>query len=418
MIKKCGICLFIITCMLFTGVSTVVAEDDVDILLIEKLVEKNILTQGEAKVFIDKIRKLATKEVTKSTSADTKKTAAIPKWASKMKLKGDIRLRYESKDLEPGSETKRGRVRFRLGVETDVNDKIKAGFGLATGKSGSGSQRSTNQTLGDTFSTKSLNLDYAYVKYTLSKSFSIQGGKFKNPLFQPGDLLWDTDIMPEGISAKFKWNLAKGFDLTFVPAFFYIDDRGGSNDPNMWILEPAISWEITDKVKLRTSATYYAFSKIQGQGALDDSEGTNTFDDDGLYTYDYDSIAFAADLAFSDLGIVPYLAVFGQYVNNTDPNNDNKGHLFGIKFGDKKVKKFGQWQFKYIYRKLEKDAWLDSFPDADAFGGGDTNAKGSEYVFKYGLDKNWSLALDYYDSERLDINAKENVFQVDLNYKF
>jgi len=411
MIKRCIICLLLCGCMFFSSPLTAMA-GDVD-LLIKKLVEKKILSQEEAKELIGEIKQESAKAKEKGSPAE------LPKWVSKMKLKGDIRLRYEDKDLEPGStETGRARIRVRVGVETDVNDKIKAGFGLATGASGAGSQRSTNQTMGDTFSTKSINLDYGYVKYTSSKFFSIQGGKFKNPLFQPGDLLWDTDIMPEGVSAKFNWNLASGLDLSFIPAYFYIDDRGGSDDPSLWVFEPAISLKITDNVKLKASATYYAFSKIQGGAALDDSEGTNTFDAGGLYTYDYDSISFATDLAFSDLGIFPYLAVFGQYVTNTGPDNDNDGHLFGIKFGNNKVSQLGQWQFKYMYRRLEKDAWLDSFPDADAFGGGDTNAKANEFVFKYGLGKNWSFALDYYDSERLNSNMEESVLQLDLNYKF
>jgi len=70
-----------------------------------------------------------------------------------------------------------------------------------------------------------------------------------------------------------------------------------------------------------------------------------------------------------------------------------------------------------MYRHLEKDAWLDSFPDADALGG-DTNAKANEFIFNYGIGKNMVFGLDYYDSKRLDIDLEENVLQLDLNFKF
>lgn len=408
--KKLVVFLFLCVSMFFSVPLPAMA-GDVD-LLIKKLVEKKILTQEEAKELIGEIQKESAKAKEKADPA------ARPKWLNKMKVRGDLRLRFEDKDLETRTktETKRGRVRLRVGMENEVNDKVNVGFGLATGTSGWDSARSTDQTLGDNFGSKEIVIDYAYAKYSPGEYFSVTGGKFENPLFNPGDLLWDTDIRPEGVAAKFKANLAPGLDMSFIPAFFYLEDMGGSDDPNMWILEPGISWKITDDVRLKAAATYYEFSKLKGTAAFPDSEGTNTFVG-GTYRYDYDSFAFAADLGFSNLGIIPYLAVFGQYIENTDPGDDNSGHLLGIKFGHKEVRNFGQWQFKYMYRRLEKDAWLDSFPDASVLGG-DTDVKSSEFLFKFGIAEKVTLGLDYYNSERLGVNMEENVLQLDVDYKF
>ena len=408
--KKLFVFLFLCVFVFSSGPLAAMA-GDVD-LLIKKLVEKNILTQEEAEELIGEIQKES------ATAKEEAAPAVLPEWVSKMKLKGDLKLRYEDKDLETGTETetKRGRIRLRLGVETDVNEEVAVGFGLATGTSGWDSARSTLQTMGDNFGSKDIVIDYAYAQYTPFKYFGMTGGKFKNPLFNPGDLLWDTDIRPEGVAAKFKWNLAPALDLSFIPAFFYLEDMPGSDDPNMWIFEPGISWNITDDVRLKAAATYYEFSKLKGAAIFPDSEGTNT-SVGGKYNYDYDSFAFAVDLGFSNLGIIPYVAVFGQYIENTDPGDDNSGHLLGIKFGDKQVNDFGKWQFKYMYRRLEKDAWLDSFPDASVLGG-DTDVKSSEFIFKFGIAERWAFGLDYYASERLDANIEEDVLQLDLDFEF
>ena len=57
-----------------------------------------------------------------------------------------------------------------------------------------------------------------------------------------------------------------------------------------------------------------------------------------------------------------------------------------------------QWQAKYNYRRLERDAWADFLPDSD-FYGGDTNVKGWEAEFKLAINKNVTLGLDYYNAE-------------------
>jgi len=114
---------------------------------------------------------------------------------------------------------------------------------------------------------------------------------------------------------------------------------------------------------------------------------------------------------------LPYFALFADYINNVEVSNDDEGYLFGFKFGAKKVKTKGQWQFKYNYRRLETDAWLDIWPDSDAYGG--TNAKGHEFIFQYGLCININLVFDYYRTENIQGRTRsENRFQVDLNVSF
>ncbi len=83
----------------------------------------------------------------------------------------------------------------------------------------------------------------------------------------------------------------------------------------------------------------------------------------------------------------------------------------------KKVKKKGGWLFKYMFRRLERDAWLDVFPDSDSFGG-KTDVQGHELVLEYGLTDGVVLGLDYYRMKRISHDDDQNVLQIDLNFDY
>jgi hypothetical protein len=83
-----------------------------------------------------------------------------------------------------------------------------------------------------------------------------------------------------------------------------------------------------------------------------------------------------------------------------------------------RVKAKGQWQARYLYRHLERDAWLDTFPDSDVYGGG-TNAAGHEVILEVALAKNLFLGLDYYSNERIEGDKlPQRVMQVDVRVEF
>ncbi len=77
--------------------------------LIEKLVEKNILTRQEAI------------ELKGEIVADAKALReeglkeSLPKWVQDMKLKGDLRVRYQNERRDSTNSRNRGRIRMRLG---------------------------------------------------------------------------------------------------------------------------------------------------------------------------------------------------------------------------------------------------------------------------------------------------------------
>ncbi len=381
--------------------------------LVDKLVEKGIFTPTEAQNILDETRKEVAKDVAQG------KYCQFSQWIEDLKIKGDFRLRYQWNKKKGSEEKHRGRYRLRLGVQTKVNDNTKVGFGLATGGT---DPRSTNQTMAGTFETPDIRLDYAFVKYSAADWLTLYGGKFKRKpiLWQPSDLLWDGDINPEGAALHIKKSIGSRLRLFFNAGVFVLDEAGSdTSDPFMFFVQPQVNWEVSEGITLKSTLAYYGFNGVKGTSLKHSSE-TNSLDSDNHLIYNYNSINPCLELAFKNPagGIVPYSSVFGEYVYNPDPSAKNQGYLIGFKFGNKKVSKPGQWQAKYMYRCLERDAWLDTFPDSD-FYGGRTGVKGYEAVFNYGFKKNVILGMDYYYSENIDgAKRPENILQVDLNFKF
>ena len=384
---------------------------EIDI-LVEKLVDKGILTHGEAQQVLTETREEVRRQVIAGESE------SLPQWVQTFKLKGDVRLRYQweektTKDESDGSSSddnrERARIRMRLGAEAKVNDTMKAAIGIA---SGSSDPRSTNQTFQDQFSTKSLMLDYAYATWSPESWFTARAGKIigKETLWMADDLLWDSDVNPEGAAVHFTYDAADDVNLFANAGWFILDETDGSPqaaDPNMGFIQPGLQWKFADGWSLKGAVNGYWFSSFEGRNAAFDwSSGTNTREN-GAYTYDYDSYGATLQIDAKEPfgGLVNYLAVFADYINNPDASDDT-GYLIGFKFGDKKVQEFGQWQFKYLYRRLERDAWPDFLPDSDVLGG-ETNAKGHEIILTYGLAKNLTLGLDFYDTESIKAISDE-----------
>lgn len=382
---------------------------DVDI-LVDKLVEKGILSREDADGILAETKQAAEMkqaQTKSSTSAESK----IPEWVQKINFTGDLRLRYQYEDTEEQEQRNRGRFRWRLGGNAQVVDGIKVGFGLA---SGSGDPRSTNQTFENTFSSKSVQIDYAYAQYTPLEWLTLTGGKFKNPVWTPSDLLWDTDINPEGASVGFTVK-AEPVTVFFTSGLWVIDENKTAGDPLMFPLQLGADWKIAKNVNLKAAASYYIFSSVKGK-TLDFSSNTNTLGSDEGLKYDFNALSLGAELGFKDL-VVPYVGLFGEYVYNPDPSKGNQGYLAGIKVGDKKVSDKGQWQLQYAYKRLGKDAWIDAFPDSDFFGGA-TNVRGHEVIAEYGLMKNVSAGLDYYHTKSMDTGIAQDLLQFDLLFKF
>ncbi len=188
----------------------------------------------------------------------------------------------------------------------------------------------------------------------------------------------------------------------------------------MWVLQGGVKADLSSGMYVKGAVAYYGYQNLIGN-SFNFSSKSNSTDDDGNLTQDYDAWNLDGEFGIKlKNSYVPMVAVFGQYIDS-EANGDDVGYLAGFKFGHSKVRKFAQWQIKYNYRRLERDAVLDFLPDAD-FYFGQTNTKGHEAEFKFGLAKNVDFGLDYYWDVRPikgpNTDKKWTLLQVDLQLKW
>ena len=406
----------------------VVCAGEID-MLVNKLAEKGILTYGEAQQILTETKEDIRRQIAEGS------LGTLPQWIQNIKMKGDFRLRYQfNHSQSTKDERHRGRVRVRLGVESTVNNKVMVALGLATGEtdlSKRDAARSTNQSFADTFGKKPISLDYAYVKYSPFGWLDMYGGKMprKPVIWEPTDLIWDGDINPEGGAFVLRKALNDKVKTSLSISAFAIDEgssAGENDDPMMVVIQPYAEWKATDKIKVKGAFTYYNFLNVKGLD-LPGSTDSNTKDGSNRLLYGYTPLSPAIEIGiknpFGGLNLpvdIPYLKFFGEYVDNTQVSNSNTGYAGGLQFGSEKISGWGDWQFKYIYAQLEKDAIPDILPDSDRYGGR-TALRSHEGIVTVGLSKNTSLGIDYYYNERIATKANqkpEHLLQVDWLFKF
>ena len=273
-------------------------------LLLQKLVEKGVLSAGEAQTIATETKEDIKKQIAQG------KNEALPQWIQNIKLSGDFRLRYQydhAKKLTPKStqtnDESRGRIRARVGIDAKVNDKITVGVGLATGSTDTTSKdaaRSGNQTLGGGFAKKAIDLDYAYVQYTPISWASVIANRMKNPLWEPSDLIWDTNIRPEGGLVKLEKNLTANTQIFATLGALIVDESATMGaDPTMLVTQAGVKQSFGEKVTVKGALEYYETLNAKGK-KLPGTTGTNT-NVGGNLTHDFSDLAPMVEVAFNDL---------------------------------------------------------------------------------------------------------------------
>ena len=145
-------------------------------------------------------------------------------WLNRLSFFGDTRVRWEGIYQEKGSSAQnngiaqnRERFRLRFGARYKISDELEGAARLVSGNPDD--PISSNQTTGNIFTKKPINIDQAYITFTPKNSFSLlkdlewapfsmTAGKFPNPLFRPragmiSEMIWDDDLNPEGANQTF-----------------------------------------------------------------------------------------------------------------------------------------------------------------------------------------------------------------------
>jgi len=414
-------------------------------ILVNKLVEKGILTPYEGQILKAEAKEEAAKELAEA------KAVMAPEWTQRIKVKGDVRFRTQTdwgKGMGPAHQRIRERVRARLGVEGKVNDEVSAGILAATGND---DPRSTNQTLDDDFETYDFRLDQYYIHWMPELAEGIGKGdlwlgKFANPLVK-SELLWDGDICPGGVAVQY---MSPNFDLAAVPtnlygnaAMFWLDEIGTSErDPLMWVFQSGLKMDIIKgwDSTLGFGTAYYALANVNGNQSYgyNYSAGTNTVWGGALgntYRYDFhmlDVIFNYDSKKFFDFELGHGL--YGDFIWNAGaPKNDFAWQLGGY-IGTKKPKNPGDWKIWGEYRYIQRDSVPDSLPDSDFYGftpqgaprAGGTGGQGINCGVDLAVFKNTVLSAEYYWMTPISVDTSlagnydepYQLLQLDVKTKF
>ena len=326
-------------------------------------------------------------------------------WPDRIRMDGDFRYRYEKFDLEGSDVRTRNRIRARANVRADLADDVEVGFGLTTGGD---DPVSANQTLGAGGSSKNIRLNLAYADWEATDGLHLIAGKYKNPLLRVGGqaLMWDGDWTPEGFAMTYK----RDWFFTNAIGNWLESDSKNSKDEFSWGAQVGAVGEVGG-MELTGGLAYYSIRTKGGStpfgdtGDPDDYFGNTAVEAGGLacgttagadcaYLYDYLLTQVFAQAIF-DVGDWPAV-VFADYVNNSDAPEFNTGWTIGTRVGQAKDR--GQMQFSYLYADKGADSMLGLLTDSD-FAGGGTDNKGHFLKAEFGINKTWSVGVQYFVNE-------------------
>lgn len=341
---------------------------------------------------------------------------AAVSWAERLRWRGDFRYRYENIGVEGQDDRNRSRIRARTHLEAQVTPTVEVGIGLATGGD---DPVSSNVTIGGGGSRKEIGLDLAYFDWSGLSGTHVLGGKFSNFLVSPqkSGLLWDGDWRPEGLGLT--WQNGTFF-AQGLGTWLEGDSRGGTEFA--WIAQAGVNFALGGG-KLMFGGGYSQFD-IAGSTPLygdpDDFFGNSYARDpvsgDLVFANDYHELEAFAEYRFT-LGGRP-LALFADYVVNTEAAANDTGYLFGARYGAAKAQ--GTWDLGWFYKDLEADAVVGLLTDSD-FGGGGTDARGHVFQGAYAFHDNWNFSLTYFLNETGLASGDPRDFdrvQLDLNFKY
>jgi len=387
------------------------------------------------------------------------KASKVPDWLNSFTPFGDVRFRTEGFYNQPHlahqdvTANTRERIRARVGLRFAYSDEIAATVRLASGNPND--PISTNQTLTGNFTPFNINLDWAYLTLAPGNTFGIRpglitvnAGKFPNPMFRVGELVWDDDISPEGLNEIVALLGAplgdpKSLSLDQVKlfgeqwTFSQINNRqdgfmiGGQVNPSMHIgpvqLDAGIGqygWINPDQIAQATSKNTTAFTAA-GAPVANSNFNSSLFNTNQIVVQHIQPptpvggkqpAAFSATTGFlsnwnqTDFNIqatVPDVVqaqpvrFWFEYVHNWGAVGSDRANGFqaGLRIGQTKV--LGDWSVYGLYEYLQQDAVISAFSWSD-IGFGGTNVKGPVIGLDYQLLNPLTLSARAYFTNFID----------------
>ncbi len=319
-------------------------------------------------------------------------------------FKGDLRLRYESKETfyKDGTEstnksTYHNRYRLRLVSAIDLTKNLKFDAGMRSGYANPTSGNQTfldNKALSDYF-WQSLRVNILGFTYKNGDS-TLKVGRHPYMIYRPikSQLIWDNDISFNGVSYNYE-NDSHIINLG-VNQPTYAEQVTAKNTINLFFAQYVQKMKLENS-QLNLGAGIYYYDGVKGNTPIygtNKNTGMGNTLVNGVFKNDYNIVEAFTELKFKDVFGKP-LAFAADMAYNTAASDKNFGYDVAFKVG--KAKNIHDWQVKYSYTDIQADAVLGAHSDSDNFGGG-TAAKGHAIRAKYKFGKNTYLAGNFFFS--------------------
>ncbi|HWL14946.1 MAG TPA: putative porin [Opitutus sp.] len=410
--------------------------------LLNLLVAKGIITDQEA----EDLRAELVKEYTANTSSGK---LNLNSSLSEFKLSGDVRLRHQMETQAPetatgrptvSNERTRERFRFRFNGDAVLQKGWSGGFAFETASAAD----SGNQTFQDGNNDYSLYLARAYIGWQASPNLSFAGGKIKNP-FYTTDLVWDSDINPQGVNENYKWFVGAKDTFELRAMQLIMDDRPetafGPAGRDAWLFaQQAVytHWfgraEIGNQVNSLVLAPGFMKYNASTLDGLDNETPFNG-STQGLAVITFAGEVNWLNVAGSGTAVKLYwdsgynlesksrLRAYGLNPNVWD--DDPFAWLVGVGYGYGSGKTQGDYGVKVDYRSIGLGSLDPNLTDSD-FAFGRLNQKGWKAAFSYNLTDFANLNLAYFYTQAIQdklVTPVANLdhsqtLQVDLILKF
>ena len=421
---------------------------------------KSVVEQRDAEMDYLKSEAKAQREDSAKADAELGKLKGAD-WASRIKFKGDFRVREEyiqneyvagkapttttpsTLSVEESSENWRTRFRFRVGATAQVTDHSTVTFRL---DSGDGDPRSTNQTYTNVSSPKGVYIGQAYADWNFMNGGDLILGKQPYPFWRPAySLFWDGDVNPEAFAATYSSGMFFGSGWAWI-----VQTNSNSNtsyvnvDPTIFGAQAGLKFPLLGG-ETKVAALYYNLANGQGNAPFYNGNafGNTTYARflNGSTTatqvlkYNYEIMELSAEMGTTLFGL-PFTAWADWSQNMAADVEYETAWALGAAIG--KASNPKTWEASLMYESMDKDAMFAQFIDSD-FAGGITDADGWVLKAAYAPVKNITINATYFlNTTNKDVYAvsgnvasgpyagpyavgKDMSYdraQLDINYKF
>jgi hypothetical protein len=314
--------------------------------------------------------------------------AAVPAAPdSKFHWSSDFRLRYEhNTETDAAPARNRGVLRARVAGSYDVNPWLTVGARLATGDPDD--PNSTDVTLSDFADDLNVNLDLAYARARLG-ALELYGGKIPNPFLRT-DLVWDSDVNPDGLSAAWAKTVG-GAKARLTALYFIVNEQQAGDDASMTGLQAGIGAPAWNDLTFDLAAGYYDY-RLEGLVGADagDTRSNLLAPGGNAYLSDFDLFDIIASVTFAPADTAwPAKIALDLVRNRGAATAADSGYALDFTLG--RAAKAHDLRFGYGYARAETDAVFASFSH-------DNTGLATNY-------RQHTLAVDYLLSQRVVLNG-------------